>query len=470
MRRTSIRGIVVAVLLVAAGVAGGGERETARGRALFAGAQRKIRWEAGLAHIELGSWCRDAGLVPQATAEFLRAVEVTEGQMPYAIKVVDLMRRLDDKFWKTVQKHPKALLDTYEKKVKRVEIDHQKVRMRLAKDALEAKLEEEGYGEYAAVVRMTNAPLVFDAAGQVVIDAGKLPLDVSTRMKAEAITIDGKPYLRDDFLQLVPDVKEVYEADGDRLRVRSAISAEQARDAHAIVTALLPFLEDDLDGRPTRKLQLFVFKDRATYGTWCDKAGRGAFRAASGLADGATFTAVVCGESLPIESLRGMCMHELAHLFQYGVTPAVMPSWYAEGFAETWGGDGTFAWEAGRLTPGGLMAKGRVAGLLAPDGALPLADLLRGNALQLLTAARAKGSIFYAQSWAFLRYVRTAAPPDVRARFRQWELMCRGAALGAQAGKPHEEDTLPATEAFQKVFGAELPALEAGFLAWLRTL
>lgn len=468
MRRRAMRWAAVVFLLAwTGGAAVGGERDMARARALFANAQRTIRLEASAAHIKLGIWCRDAGLPPQATAEFLRAVEVSEGQHPLALKLVDIMRTWGDKFWKYVQKKPKAILDTYEKKARQVELDMQRQRLKLARDAIKADLLEEGYGEYCAVVRLTDRPLAFDDGGQVVIDAGKIPPEISTRMKADAITIDGKLYLRDDFLALVPEVKEVFEADSDRLRVRCAASVEQAKDVHAIATAMLPLLEDETDGRPTRKMQLFVFKDRASYGTWCKAAGREGFAAASGLADGATFTAVVCAENLPVESVRGMCLHELTHLYQYGVTPAVMPSWYAEGFAETFGGDGTFTWQDGKLTAGGMMSKGRLAAIRADGAYLPLADLLKGNALKLLIAAREKGASFYTQSWAFLRYLRTAAPADVSTRFRRWEAVCRGAALGAEAGKPRQEDVSPATAAFQKEFGADLATLESGFRAWL---
>jgi len=37
-------------------------------------------YEAGQRHLELGSWARKMGLVPQATAQFLRASEVSEGK------------------------------------------------------------------------------------------------------------------------------------------------------------------------------------------------------------------------------------------------------------------------------------------------------------------------------------------------------------------------------------------------------
>jgi hypothetical protein len=468
-RGRSIAAVVLLAGLAAVAFAAPPDREAAKKREYQARRTGLLR-TTGAAHIKLGLWCRDAGLVPQATAEFLRAVDVSQGALPLAQKLVDIMRAYGDDFWTSVQKKPKALLRTYDKKARELEKDHLQARLKLARDTAKDGLVEEAYAEYCGVVRASEKPLAFDAKGQVVVDGATLPLDISERMKREAVVIDGKSYLRDEFLLLLPDVKEVFEADSDDLRVRSTASAEQAKDLHAVVSASFPFLEDDADGRPTRKMQLFVFADRKTYGTWCDAAKRPGFKAASGLADGPTFTAIVCAEGIPLESVRGMAIHELAHLFQYGVTPAVMPSWYSEGFAETWGGDGTFTWDGTKLTAGGLMNKGRIDAVRAPPGYIPLSEMLSGDALKFLTADKSKGLRFYTQSWAFRRYLKSAAPGDVPARFRQWETLCRGAALGGDYAKAREEDTTPAEQAFQKAFGKDLPAIEKGFQAWLAGL
>jgi hypothetical protein len=94
MRNPWLKALAVGLVLAwTGGLAVGGERDMARARGLFAQAQRGIKLEASAAHIKLGIWCRDAGRPPQATAEFLRAVEVSEGQHPLAIKLVDIMRR-----------------------------------------------------------------------------------------------------------------------------------------------------------------------------------------------------------------------------------------------------------------------------------------------------------------------------------------------------------------------------------------
>src|SRR5690349_9720510 len=60
----------------------------------------KLMYEMGQRHMWLGSWARKNGLVPQATAEFLRANEVSEGQNPNAVAVLGIMRSLGDAFWR----------------------------------------------------------------------------------------------------------------------------------------------------------------------------------------------------------------------------------------------------------------------------------------------------------------------------------------------------------------------------------
>ena len=459
---------LAAVLIASVGLVAAAPDREALQRREFEGKRFKIRVVSAGEHLKLGLWCRDAGLVAQATAEFVRAVEVGEGQSRAAERVLALMRSLDDKFWKTVNPHPsKAYLDTYEKKLRVIEENRDESLFKLARDGHKQGLEDLALDVWSGLLRDADTPLRFDAKEQVLLAAGAIPPDVSAKIKAEAITVNGQLYLRDAFLQMIPQVKEIREWTGERVRVRAQAGAALPEDLLASLEALLPFLQEDMGGRPSRRMTIFVFGDRATYGSWLGAAKLSQFTAASGLADGATSTALVCAEGLPAESVRGMAMHERTHLFQYGVTPAVMPSWYSEGFAETYGGDGTFVWKDGKLEAGGMMERSRVTALAAAENYIPLKDLVAGDALKLLALDKSKGGRFYAESWALLRYMRTSAGPDLVARFRLWEIACRGAAVGAQAGKPREQDTAPATQAFERAFGADLGKIESGFKEWL---
>jgi hypothetical protein len=434
----------------------------------FKAAKRKVLIEAGNRHAKLGTKLRDAGLVQQATREFVEAVEVSEGENAWAKKILDLMQRFDERFWKTVNKKPsKQMLASYDKWAKEVEQDVLKDRLRLAKDAAKKGLVEEAYGEYVAVVRGTDEPLRFDAEGRVTVEGGSIPAEVSKRMKDEAISVNDALWLRDEFLARIPAVRAIFEAETATVRVRSMKSLEQAKSLVGISDALIPYLEEDLGGRPTKKLNVFVFADRKTYETYLDAAKLESFKAATGMADCGTFTTLVLSEGLGDETIEGVTLHEMSHVYQFGVTRAILPSWYCEGFAETWGGDGTFTWDGKTLRAGGKMAAFRLDPVKSREGFLPLSELLGGDALDLINKDKTKAMRFYAQSWALRTFLRGPAGKETAANFERWETFCRGASLGAEAGKPFSRNTGPAAEHFRRMVAPDLAALEKPFQEWL---
>ncbi|MHC5012114.1 MAG: hypothetical protein ACYTG6_14400, partial [Planctomycetota bacterium] len=369
-------------------------------------------------------------------------------------------------------RNPSAgLLRGYDKRARAAFRRYQKARLKLADWARRKdELQEEAFREYQAVARDDDRALEFDAKGRVVVEVGAIPEEISARIRSEAVTINERLYVRDAFLELLPEVKEIHETESERIRVRTVRGAEEASRLLKLTEALLPYLEEDTGGRPTRRMNVFVFGTRRGFETYLDAAELGSHKVATGVADGARFVALVCGEGLDETSVGEVTCHELSHLFQFGVTPAVLPSWHREGFAETWGGPGTLSWNGEALEAGGMLAEHRLAPIRTDEGYIPLRDLLAGDALALLGSDRTRGSNFYAESWAFLRYMRHAAEEDVRERFHRWEVMCRGAALGAEPGKPNQQDSEPAALLFERMFAADLPAIEAGFREWLKGL
>ncbi len=456
---------------------------SARTRAEYRNRKIKLLVAAGVEHIEVGKWCRNSGMNPQATAEFMRAVEVSEERLQWAKNIVALIQKLDDKFWKFERKRPsKKMLRSYEKKRKRATLNIQKARLKLAKWCQKKELFAEALTEYQGVVQLTDRAIVFDEKGQIVVEAGLLPEDISKQIRDAAVKINDKLYVRDEFLKKVPDVEAIYEAENDEVLVRSQNSDEEAKTLLGMCTALIPYLEEDMGGRPDRRLNIFVFKTRADYVTYCEKSELKSHSYAAGLADSASWQTLVCSESLPAEAIQGIALHEMTHLFQYGVTRAIMPSWHSEGLAETWGGEGTFTWDGTKLTAGGVMSTVETAPLKTEAGYIPLESLLTGDALKLIVEDKAKARSFYAESWAFLTYMRKHAGEDIQERFRIWEDTCFTAALGAEAGKHHTRNFGPASELFRKTFGqplkrkrgqpakTELEAIEEGFRAWIASL
>ena len=462
--------LALAIPFLALGAAAQDSR-TARLHRDFMAKKRQVLLEAGQRHLELGIWCRDKGLIPQATSEFIDAVEVSEKRHPGASQVLGIMRSLGDDFWRRRRKSPsKSLLAQYAKRRTKAVKTEAKERFALARWAHRKGLPE-GAAEFEFLVERRNEPLEFNGKDQVVLPEGAVPSDVSRSIRDNAIEINGALWMRDEFLSKLPDGRRDLPG---RERAPARAEPNWAGPAGRSARVLHRVASDPHEGHrrlPQDKMTLFLFKDAETYGAYLDASGRGKAKAAAGLAMSRQNTALVNGEGRSDDDIRAVALHELSHLFMYGVTRSRMPSWYSEGFAETYGGQGCFQWDGEALESRGVMADHRIEALAAGDVYIPLAELLTADALELLGSDRERALVFYAESWAFVRYLRTEAPKDVREAFATWEFVCRGKALGAVIGRPTEAgDRAPAMQLFDDTFGGDLKRIEAGFQEYLSTL
>lgn len=428
--------------------------------------------ENGQRHLRLGSWARDQGLVPQATAEFLLAVEVAEGRNPGAITVLGIMRSLDEAFWTTRRTRPsRALLDSYDKRAKRARRQDHVERLKLAWFAYQRKLEDEALREYRSLVGDIDDALEIDGKGRIVLEVGTVPADLSAKILAQAVEIEDRQYLADDTLKGLPDPSTVREETSPELRVRGTLPEDRIQDLHALGLALLPHLEEQIGGRPVQRVQVFVFGKRAEYAAYLAAHALQRYANASGVADYNAQQAVVCAEGFDEEQLRGLFLHELVHLYDYQVAPTALPSWYREAFAESIGGPGAYRWDNGALALGGEMSPGHLQILKDRIDGFALRELLDADAGMLFAQDAERARRFYLEAWAFLAYLRGHAGEDVAERFAVWEAMCRGKALGAQPRQPGKRERLldesDAREAFTRMFGGDLEELESGFLAWV---
>ncbi len=477
MRSTSHLFLLPAILVCIALFAGSGyardfeePKKAAEYRLKLREMKRVVLREAGTRHAKVGVWCRDAGLTQQAAAEFIKAVEVSEGENQWAQRILAIMRRLDDGFWKKKLKKPSGgMIRAYEKRAKKARKTYLKERLKLAKWADKKGIEKEAFDEFKFIVRLSDDYVEVDKDGLVVMALGKVPAKYSTMLLEDAVNINGRPCIRDAFLEKVPSIKDIFEAANDQVLIRSQTSIDQAKSYLAMCTALLPYLEADMGARPTRRLRMFIFEKRKDYEAYCDAAGHGSHKKAAGLADSGAFITIVSGEDGGEESVRGIALHELTHLYQYGVTPTIFPSWYAEGFAETYGGPGTFAWDGKKLTAGGSMSAHLIEPLRDDANYIPLKKMLKDNALKLINENKSSARMFYNQSWAFFRYLRKHADDEIRSRFLRYEMICRGAALGAKAGHHpgHHSDATDAIAYFDRLFGPDLASIETEFRSWL---
>lgn len=430
-----------------------------------------VLMDAAQRHLDLGVWCRDRGLVSQATAEFYAAVEASESQHPGALRVLGYMTSLDDKFWKKNRKHPSgSTVRSYSKKSAKARLGNRKDRVALAELAWKRKMRTEAESEYESILRRRDAPLEVDSKGRIRVESGTIPLELSEGFLSGAVSINDQLYLRDAFLDLLPRVKAIQQVESDLLRVRGVLALETVEEFHALGEALFPYLEEALLGKPLVRLNLFVFQERGTYESYLATTKLLEYTSVAGFAQRSNLTAVVCVADLEGDALRGLILHELTHLYVFSITRAVMPSWYSEGFAELFGGQGTFTWDGEKLQVGGMMAAFRLDPLRERGSRFSIEEMLKMDAIKLFADNRERAFQFYAQSWALLYYLRNAADKTKRTHFTAWEQRCFGSATGAQVDNLNASNSKPAGLLFREKFREDLPELEADFQAWLDEL
>ena len=431
--------------------------------------RERVLIACGQRHLEYGLELRKQGLTLQAATQIVLGVDASRGRNDTAEFILRLMRQFEDAFWKRKLGKPSAeKLAAYERRAAKLRQQDLEDLLGLVRFADRKKLAEQAWEELADVLLAQDEPLVFDEKGTLLVAGERLDGPLAERARREAVEIGGKPYPRDTFLRRVPGVLRLFEVTSPTLRVRSTASQEEAARVHAAASALLPDLCVELGILPERRLQLVVLDRRRDYGAYLDIAGLSDHRAADGFADRAAGTAVLCSEGSTPEYVLGLALHELTHLVQLTASPAAFPSWYLEGSAEAYGGEGTFSFDGTTLTTRGPMSRARLDELRAAP--LPLRELLAGDALAFLARDKAAARRFYAQSWAFLRFLETGAGPEIAERLERWRTMCLGSILGADLFKPYAMDRSASAELFLELFEKDLARLEGEFGAWLAKL
>ncbi len=431
--------------------------------------QRDEVWlEYAERHLDLGMWCRDKGLVREAERELSLAEELAEGRHAGVRSTLEAMRRFGDAYWNARARPSDSTEKSYLKKAQDLRKKEQAARIKLADRAHELGLAKEAFTEYERAMRLRDQAFDLDAEGCIVIESGTLPPEVSERLRADAIEINGRAWMRDPILRQVPDIRSMWEVESELLRVRSTGSAEIAQETHALASALVQILALDFGARPPKPLDLLVIETRTDYQAWLRAAGFEKYSSVQGFADSDSDTAVLLREGLGEAWLEGIVLHELTHLFDLGLAHAGMPDWYREGLAEQYGAAGSFRWDGATQTleVGGKLLDADLARLRASPGSVE--EILAFDALASWGQGQEAGRAGYARAWAFVRYLRTDAPPRIRDRFLAWQKQCY--AEVAASARRRGRDPNAATARFRELLGDHMVELEAGYAAFIATL
>lgn len=437
--------------------------------------------EAAQAYVDIAWWCRKVGLVPQATTLFLRAKEAGHGRHQMADNLVMWMNAYGDGFWRVRPKRPaRQYVVLCENKVRTADRQTRKSHLQMAKLALGVGADEDARTHCQEAIRL-GAEIEVGKDGSCKLDSLALPEALAKWLQERTVVLaSGARVYETAAAAGGPRLEGLHEHRDEQLVVRTDLGAERAKTLHALGSALLPLLEDRLDGSPARPLVLLVFAQRATYAAYLQSLGIDS--TASGFAEYGSFQTIVCAEGKADAELQALVLHEMTHLFFWGAAPAVMPDWYAEGFAESFGGQGTFTFDGKKLIVGAPMAPHRLEAL--QQAPVALAELLAGDAEQLWREDGGKALRFYTAAWALQRFLNQADCPW-RDDFLRWEARCRGTVLGnaggqgaagaGGAGKRKSAtqgfgDHKPAAALFQDMFGARLEAIDKAFQAYVKAL
>jgi hypothetical protein len=422
-----------------------------------------LELEIAQRHVDVGLWCRERGFAQAAREHFLNAVEVSRGRHAHASSIKSLMERLGDEFWKKQVELTDARRKPYDKQVEKLERENVAARFKLASWAHERGLESEALAAFRALLD-PEAPLVVNAKGQLQASAGQIPAACSAKILAEAISINGEPHVRHGVLALLAGVDSLSQASAPALLVRSTGTREQVEEFLKLGLALLPELERELSVRLERRPTLLLIDSRATYERYLVEADRQSYRSASGFADIARCVTLVCTEGKSLLEVQSLALHELSHLADAAAFPQAMPAWYSEGFAERFGGVGTFSWDGARLTLRGELDSERLTLLRGGGTPWPIAELVRIDPVSLWGSDREQAKRYYAQSWALYRWLSSEAPSSLRVRWDAWIASCKSAKRGFPPG-PQPVPT--PEELFRKHFDGALAELDSGLVNWL---
>lgn len=427
----------------------------------------------GERHRTIGDWCVNKGLLEQAREQFALAISRGRGQArDKATAALTALERLTpDQIKKRFHPPSGKELKLYRLRVAKAALEDRRGLKELADSAWSAgeSLADVAAAGYGRLIDTAPDIPEFDAEGRIVLDVGTVPEPISKTVcdGGGAITINGRLRVRCAFLRRIPSVDAIYMAESEDLAFFSEESLDEAIGLHEVGAALLPHLKNDLGAEPDRVLNVCVFHEAESYDEYCAQSGHQEYTASNGFTNLEDFLSVVRvpdrnGRALTDFQVQSIVLHELVHLFQFAITATPMPSWYAEGLAETYGGVSTYEWDgrAKRLRVKGLIERRRIDSLRAAGNMIGLEEFLDLEARNLHSLDRAKTERFYTQAWAFLRFLRVGAGRTAAKKLAAWEALCRQNRL----------DSAAARSRFRLAFGKNMKSLEKDFVVFLKKL
>lgn len=313
---------------------------------------------------------------------------------------------------------------------------------------------------FRRALELDGGPFDLDSKKQLVVGSTTIQPEPSQLLiERELIRIAGKLRFRDPLIRPLGTVSSLYEA-------RSELSVVRSPHSQEVVDRMLPFLDSAvaeymrLTGqRASRPIVLLVLPDDEAYKKYCDAANCEAYAQAGGFSYEA-FGGAVTFEQMALEEV---VIHEGAHAFHDALFPGDMPCWYDEGFANTFGAEGTWKKDGEKVRCGLPLSRNRLAALVGP-GFIPLERILHLDAADLWRSGDISVPRYYAEAWALYTFLSTTTDPRFRQRFDDWESFTLSAGFVPPSGV---SKAVEATKLFDRIFADVKSELEAALIEWI---
>ncbi|GEM_PF-1764791 len=294
------------------------------------------------------------------------------------------------------------------------------------------------------------------AKGQIQVGGKWVPGDEKVLLAMGFRKHKGKWYTREEYTSLRAKWENAHEVKTTHYDIRTNYDEDFAQELGALCeVAYEDFkrfyggIEPKLEAKD--RMTLYAFASYEDYRKYCVEHNAEAQLQAAGFA--VSNSNVVVGWNKtgePADFLATMA-HEAAHLFYFRIAKGLAaPSWYAEGMATQFEG---FEW-TGSSYAYNRLSRARlpfVKQAMDQRRHIPIAELVKSDALSLINSDTDKALLFYAECWALVYFLTQTEQTEFREGFQRYR-------EAVDSGKP----------AALTEFFTDLGALEAEFVKFIK--
>ena len=229
-----------------------------------------------------------------------------------------------------------------------------------------------------------------------------------------------KWYSKEELASLRTNWDNAWTHETPHYKLRSNISEAFIQELGRFVEATFDEYAKFFGKTVNTKMTIYAMRTYEDYRQYCISTGNSVHLRAGGFATSAANIGVGWLRDNQPKYILQVMVHEGAHLYHFNAFPNVpLPSWFAEGVATQFEG---YQWDGKNLKVD-YIAVERLRWLqraMLRNQYIPLAQLLDGNAIDLINNNAEGAANFYAECWGFQYFMKQVAASQYQQRFQKY--------------------------------------------------